>query len=54
MADRMHHDGSQRIDASLVLPGLNMAVLAEALQRSRQTDYSTVGNWLMQQFQSRP
>ncbi len=53
-AYRMHHDGSQRIDASQFLPGLNMAVLVEALQRSRQTNHSTVGNWLMQQFQSRP
>jgi Uma2 family endonuclease len=43
--------GSQRIDDSQVLPGLSMAVLEAALQRSRQQDQAQVGAWLLAQFQ---
>lgn len=43
--------GSQRIDDSRVLPGLSMAVLESALQRSRQEDQAQVGAWLLAQFQ---
>ena len=43
--------GSRRIQASQVLPGLTVAVLEEALQRSRETDQSQVGAWLLTQFQ---
>lgn len=43
--------GSKRIQASQVLPGLTIAVLEEALRRSRETDQSQVGAWLLTQFQ---
>ncbi len=47
MSDR----GSQRIDTSLIFPGLEIATLDQALQRSRSQDQSQVGAWLMAQFQ---
>jgi urease accessory protein UreF len=34
-----------------VLPGLTIAILEAALQRSRITDQSQVGAWLLTQFQ---
>lgn len=43
--------GSKRIQTSQVLPGLSIAVLEEALCRSRETDQSQVGAWLLTQFQ---
>lgn len=43
--------GSKRIQVSQVLPGLTIAVLEEALRRSRETDQSQVGAWLLTQFQ---
>jgi len=43
--------GSKRIQVSQVLPGLKIAVLEEALRRSRETDQSQVGAWLLSQFQ---
>jgi Uma2 family endonuclease len=52
MAYSMNLDGSQRIAQSQVLPDLKIATLDEALRRSRQTDQSAVGSWLMAQFQS--
>lgn len=45
--------GSKRIQESLVLPGLAISVLEEALRRSRETDQSQVGNWLLTQFQKK-
>jgi Uma2 family endonuclease len=45
--------GSKRIQVSQVLPGLTVAVLEEALRRSRETDQSQVGAWLLTQFQQR-
>jgi Uma2 family endonuclease len=42
--------GSQRLDVSQVLDGLPMAVLATALERSRQQDQGQVGAWLLQEF----
>ncbi|MDY6783467.1 MAG: Uma2 family endonuclease [Cyanobacteriota bacterium] len=42
---------SKRIKNSRVLPGLALSVLEEALRRSRSTDQSRVGAWLMAQFQ---
>jgi Uma2 family endonuclease len=48
----MSLEGSQRINQSQVLPELKIATLDEALQRSRQTDQSAVGSWLMTQFQA--
>lgn len=43
--------GSKRTHVSQVLPGLTIAVLEEALRRSRETDQSKVGAWLLTQFQ---
>lgn len=47
IADR----GSKRIDESQVLTGLTVAVLEEAMQRSRQQDQAQVGAWLLAEFQ---
>lgn len=44
-------NGSRRIVQSEVLPGLTIALLAEALQRSRTEDQAQVGAWLLAQFQ---
>ncbi|MCG9893400.1 MAG: hypothetical protein MH252_20295 [Thermosynechococcaceae cyanobacterium MS004] len=51
MAYAMSPEGSHRIEQSQALPDLKIAVLTEALQRSRQSDQSVVGAWLMTQFQ---
>lgn len=39
--------GSKRIDESVVLPGLKMALLTEALRRSRQTNNTEVASWFL-------
>ncbi len=39
--------GSKPINVSQVLPGLAFTVLEEALRRSRETDQSQVGAWLL-------
>ncbi|MEG4288166.1 Uma2 family endonuclease [Microcoleus sp. C2C3] len=44
-------NGSRRIVQSEVLPGLTIAVLEEALRRSRTEDQAQVGAWLLAQFQ---
>ena len=45
-------DGSSKlIHKSIVLSGLKLEILEQALQRSRQENQSTVTAWLMQQFQ---
>ncbi len=44
--------GSRKINQSQVLPGLDISVLEEALQRTRQTNETQVYTWLLQQFQS--
>jgi len=45
-------DGSSHhIRQSLVLSGLKLEILEQALERSRQANQSTVTAWLMQQFQ---
>lgn len=51
LAYSMTNQGSQRIQVSQVLFGLEVAVLEEALQRSRQTNQAEVGAWLLSQFQ---
>jgi Uma2 family endonuclease len=51
LAYEMADLGSKRIPVSLVLPGLAIAILEEALRRSRETDQSQVGSWLLTQFQ---
>ena len=43
--------GSKRITESKVLTGLKIEILTEALQRSRNSNHTEVGTWLMQQFQ---
>ena len=44
-------DGSiRRIRESLVLSGLNLEILEQALQRSRQENQSATTAWLMEQF----
>lgn len=46
-------DGSiRRIQESQVLPGLRLAILEQALGRSRQENQSATTAWLMQQFQA--
>jgi mannose/fructose-specific phosphotransferase system component IIA len=44
--------GSKRTTQSQVLPGLNISLLEEALQRSRQMDNTQVGAWLLAQIQN--
>ena len=44
-------NGSRRIVQSEVLPGLTIALLEEALRRSRTEDQAQVGAWLLAQFQ---
>lgn len=43
--------GSRRIEQSLVLPGLEIALLEEALRRSRQMNHGKVSAWLLSQWQ---
>lgn len=42
--------GSRQIQTSLVLPGLPMGLVEEALQRSQTDDDGAVSRWLIQQF----
>ena len=51
LAYSMTNQGSQRIQVSQVLSGLEVVVLEEALQRSRQTNQAEVGAWLLSRFQ---
>jgi Uma2 family endonuclease len=51
LAYTIAEQGSKRIQSSLVLPGLAITTLEEALHRSRETDQSQVGAWLLTQFQ---
>lgn len=43
--------GSKRIAVSQVLTGLKIEILTAALQRSRNSNHTEVGSWLMKQFQ---
>jgi Uma2 family endonuclease len=52
VAFAISENSSTEITESQVLPGLAIGILLEALQRSRQTDLSQVGAWLLNQFQS--
>lgn len=47
IADR----GSRRVSESQVLKGLEIEILNQALQRSRNSNHTEVGKWLLQQFQ---
>ncbi|MDJ0534452.1 MAG: Uma2 family endonuclease [Xenococcaceae cyanobacterium MO_207.B15] len=51
IAFKIENKGSKRIQESQVLPGLEIKILTEALQRSRNSNHTTVSSWLMQQFQ---
>ena len=44
--------GSKRIYQSQVLPELEIALLEETLQRSRQMDNTQVGAWLLAHLQN--
>ena len=52
LAYAIAEQGSQRIQVSQVLAGLTIAILEEALRRSRETDQSQVGAWLLSRFQA--
>lgn len=43
--------GSRRITQSQVLPGVEISLLEEALRRTRKMNQSSVGSWLLTQFQ---
>ena len=43
---------SRRIRVSAILLGLDLALIEAAIRRSWESDQSTVGQWLMQQWQS--
>ncbi|MEA5620691.1 Uma2 family endonuclease [Cronbergia sp. UHCC 0137] len=53
IAYTMADQGSKRIQESQVFPGLVIAILEEALRRSRNMSQSEVGAWLMNQFQQK-
>ena len=53
IAYAMAEEGSKRIQESQVLPGLAIAILEEALRRSREMNQSEVGAWLLSQFQQK-
>jgi Uma2 family endonuclease len=50
-AFEMFDRGSKHIDTSIVLPGLSIATITEALNFSKEQDQSQIGKWLMSQFQ---
>lgn len=50
LAFAIENQGSRRITESVVLPSLSIALLQEALQRSRQQNQSQVGAWLLSEF----
>jgi len=51
IAFAIENTGSKRITESQILTGLKIEILTEALQRSRNSNHTEVGSWLMQQFQ---
>jgi Uma2 family endonuclease len=53
IAYAMADQGSNRIRESKVFPGLAIAILEEALRRSREMSQSEVGAWLLNQFQQK-
>jgi Uma2 family endonuclease len=42
--------GSRQIEISQVLPGLTMALVKEALERSRSEEHGAITRWLLSQF----
>ncbi|GBF81484.1 Uma2 family endonuclease [Aphanothece sacrum] len=51
IAFAIENEGSHRIRESQVLPKLEIALLEEAIRKTRQTNHSKVGLWLLEQFQ---
>ena len=51
IAFAIENEGSKRIKESQVLTGLKIEILTKALQRSRNSNHTEVGTWLMEQFQ---
>lgn len=51
IAFMIENQGSRRIAQSQVLSGLEIALLEEALRRSRQTNHGKVTTWLLSEFQ---
>ncbi len=51
IAFTIEKEGSRRIKTSAVLPSLEIALLEEALRRTRQTNHSKVSAWLLERFQ---
>lgn len=52
LAFEIQNLGSRKIEQSLVLPGLEMSLLEEALRRSRQINHGKVSSWLLSQWQT--
>jgi Uma2 family endonuclease len=52
MAYAMSNNGSHRIQESGILNGLALELLEVALQKSQTQDQSSIGSWLMGQFQT--
>ncbi|QSJ15783.1 Uma2 family endonuclease [Nostoc sp. UHCC 0702] len=53
IAYAMADQGSKRIQESQVLPKLAIAILEEALRRSREINQSEIAAWLLTQFQQK-
>ncbi|MDJ0689943.1 MAG: Uma2 family endonuclease [Xenococcaceae cyanobacterium MO_188.B32] len=51
IAFTIENEGSKRITESQVLPGLEIKILTEALNRSRHSNHTEVSAWLLKQFQ---
>jgi Uma2 family endonuclease len=51
-AFEMFDRGSKRIDTSIVLQGLSLATITEALNLSKEQDQSQIGQWLMSEFKN--
>ncbi|MGB5596335.1 MAG: Uma2 family endonuclease, partial [Crocosphaera sp.] len=51
IAFQMEEKGSRRITQSQVLPDLEMSILVQVLQKSRDSNHSEVSRWLLQEFQ---
>lgn len=50
LAFKVENQGSYQIRESLILPDLKLAILEEALQKTRQTNHGEVMRWLLTQF----
>ena len=52
MAFKIEKGGSWRISKSQVLPDLEISILVQALQKSRESNHSYVSAWLLQTWQT--